>query len=432
MDIDNTPWIKKIPKGWQLKKLGMAIDQIETGGTPSSNGPSYFLDDGVPWFTPSDIQEDNESRKSKRSLSKEVFVESNHKLIEGPAVLLVSIGATLGKVSFTQGSFSTNQQINSIVPKDDVDYKYLFYYFQSSSEIVKLYANTSTLGIINQQATKTLPFLQPPLSTQKAIATYLDERTARIDDLITAKHTLLDLLAERRAALITRAVTRGLDENVATRPSGVEWLGEIPVGWEVKRLRFLTSVVGGGTPTTSNIEYWKGDIPWVSPKDMKTGVIQKTQDFITDLGLASSPCALIAENTMIMVIRSGILRHSIPVALTGRPVTLNQDMKAFIPNRLVQSWFLYYVFHGLQKQLLPLLTKPGSTVESIEMQYLMDLEIPLPSVHLQNEIIQRLQKKLRQYETTQARIESSLHYLQEYRAALITAAVNGKLTSKFQ
>jgi type I restriction enzyme S subunit len=314
------------------------------------------------------------------------------------------------------------------------DGKFLFYCFnsQETKEQLAVGANGVTRYGLSQSAIKNLRLPAPDLPTQKAIATYLDERTARIDDLITAKHTLLDLLAERRAALITRAVTRGLDENVATRPSGVEWLGEIPVGWEVKRLRFLTSVVGGGTPTTSNIEYWKGDIPWVSPKDMKTGVIQKTQDFITDLGLASSPCALIAENTMIMVIRSGILRHSIPVALTGRPVTLNQDMKAFIPNRLVQSWFLYYVFHGLQKQLLPLLTKPGSTVESIEMQYLMDLEIPLPSVHLQNEIIQRLQKKLRQYETTQARIESSLHYLQEYRAALITAAVNGKLTSKFQ
>lgn len=315
-------------------------------------------------------------------------------------------------------------------PRPEIcDGKFLFYCFNSqyTKDQLAVAANGVTRFGLSQAAIKNLVLPAPPLPHQRAIANYLDAHTARLDALISAKERLLQLLAERRAALITRAVTRGLDENVELKDSGVDWLGKIPVGWEVKRLRFLTSVVGGGTPTTSNSEYWKGDIPWVSPKDIKVARITSTKDYITEEGLNNSPCVLINSDVLIMVVRSGILRHSIPVALTGTKVALNQDMKAFINNNLVKPDYLYYLFHGLQKKLLPVLAKPGSTVESIEMQYLMDLPIPLPPAETQENIIAELSNQLTRFKQSASKINHSLHLLREYRAALITAAVSGEV-----
>ena len=316
-----------------------------------------------------------------------------------------------------------------LVPSSKIDSAFLLYWLLSQrvTELI----NGSTFGSKMPRANWSfIGDLVPPkhdLPAQRAIARYLDARTARIDALIARKQRLLELLAERRAALITRAVTRGLDPAAPTYDSGVDWLEEIPVGWEVKRLRFVMNLVGGGTPTTSNPEYWKGDIPWVSPKDMKSRIVTRTEDYITSVGLDNSPCIVIPEGEVIMVVRSGILRHSLPVAITGIGVALNQDMKALITTAKVKSWFLYYLFHGFQKELIPLLTKPGSTVESIEIQYLLDLQIPVPPLDIQNIIVDHLSERLHKFDHTSTSILNSIHHLQEYRSALITAAVNGEV-----
>ena len=338
-----------------------------------------------------------------------------------------------GKASIATGltngtGFGTTEL--HVLRPDDVNREYLFYLI--CSDRFRKVGESMMYGAGGQKrlpeqfiADYEVPVTDLP--AQRAIARYLDARTARIDALIARKQRLLELLAERRAALITRAVTRGLDPAAPTYDSGVDWLEEIPVGWEVKRLRFVMNLVGGGTPTTSNPEYWKGDIPWVSPKDMKSRIVTRTEDYITSVGLDNSPCIVIPEGEVIMVVRSGILRHSLPVAITGIGVALNQDMKALITTAKVKSWFLYYLFHGFQKELIPLLTKPGSTVESIEIQYLLDLQIPVPPLDIQNIIVDHLSERLHKFDHTSTSILNSIHHLQEYRSALITAAVNGEV-----
>jgi len=114
-----------------------------------------------------------------------------------------------------------------------------------------------------------------------------------------------------------------------------DWLPELPAHWGRRRIKFLTSfMASGGTPTTGTDSYWDGDIPWVSPKDMKTAVVTATEDYITQESVSASAARLVPPGTLLMVVRSGILRHSIPVALSGREVAINQDIKAvgFLPN----------------------------------------------------------------------------------------------------
>jgi restriction endonuclease S subunit len=136
------------------------------------------------------------------------------------------------------------------------------------------------------------------------------------------------------------------------KDTGVEWIGEIPAHWDVKRLKFCCTFYGGGTPSKANLEYWGGDIPWVSPKDMKSEIIVDTEDHITEEAIASSTTRLIQPRAVLVVVRSGILRHSIPVAINAEPVALNQDMKALVPRQCLLAEYLKFLMLGHQQALL--------------------------------------------------------------------------------
>lgn len=165
----------------------------------------------------------------------------------------------------------------------------------------------------------------------------------------------------------------------AVRP----WLAAIPGGWSVQRIKHVVRFAGGGTPSKAVDDYWGGDIPWVSPKDMKVFRISESQDNITEAALASSACSRIPIGATLMVVRSGILQHTIPVAINEVPVCLNQDMKALIPEEGMVSEYLAYLIQGLNDRLLDEWVKQGATVESIEHQSMANTPIPVPPLEQQ-------------------------------------------------
>ncbi|MDO8207780.1 MAG: restriction endonuclease subunit S [Gallionella sp.] len=267
----------------------------------------------------------------------------------------------------------------------------------------------------------------PSLLEQEKIARFLDYKTVQIDALIAKKEMLLARLAEKRTALISHAVTKGLDPTVPMKDSGVAWLGDIPAHWDAKRLKFIVSILGGGTPNTGKPQYWDGEIPWVSPKDMKSDLIESTEDYLSELGVKESATKIIPKDAVLVVVRSGILRHTIPVARNTVEVTLNQDMKALIPNERLCPEFLHYFISGLQDGLLPLWSKQGCTVESIEMGYMVNSLIPLPPPDEQKAIVRYASQVVEKLDLQFSKVKKVVASLQEYRAALITNAVTGKI-----
>ena len=209
----------------------------------------------------------------------------------------------------------------------------------------------------------------------------------------------------------------------AYKGSGLEWLGEIPADWEVKRLKRIVQFCGGGTPSKDNVEYWRGDIPWVSPKDMKVSVVVETEDKITAEAVHESATKLVPAGAVLLVVRSGILVHSIPVALAGREVTLNQDLKALIPSSEITSEYLMYLISGMQRELLVEWKKEGATVESLELDLVADTPTPLPSLLEQRAIVAFLDRETVRIDALVAKKERLIELLQEKRTALITRAV---------
>jgi len=293
---------------------------------------------------------------------------------------------------------------------------------------IDLWGKGSIMNGLNSSIIKSLNFPYPELNEQINIVHFLDNKTAQIDRLIQKKKALLEKLNEKRMAFITQAVTKGLNSDAPMKLSGVDWLGDVPAHWDVRKLKFCINVEGGGTPNTSVKEYWDGDIPWVSPKDMKTEHIFKTQDYITELGLHESATNLIKTEAVLLVVRSGILKHSIPVAINAVPVTINQDMKALIVNRdFLLNEYLMALIYGLQKSLLPTWSKPGCTVESIEFEYMINTLIPLPPIEEQSAIVFKINEEKKKIDAMLHATTQTIERLTEYRTALITATVTGKI-----
>lgn len=157
-------------------------------------------------------------------------------------------------------------------------------------------------------------------------------------------------------------------------------------GWQKALIaEVCNAIFGGGTPSKSHPEYFAGSIPWVSPKDMKSSVINDSIDHITEEAIAHSTTNLVPANSVLMVIRSGILKHTLPVAVNSLPVTINQDMKAFVPNETVKTAFLLYFFKAIENDVLAGVR--GVTADNIDFKAFQKRTIIVPPLALQEQFV---------------------------------------------
>ena len=205
----------------------------------------------------------------------------------------------------------------------------------------------------------------PPLEEQAAIVRFLDWANGRLERTIRAKRRVIALLTEQKQAIIHRAVTRGLDPAVQLKPSGIPWLGDIPVHWDVRKMKFLVRTVGGMTPNKSVPRFWDGRVAWVSPKDMKVREIVDSKDHITEAALRETSVALIQPPAVLIVVRGMILARTLPTAVTTIPVTVNQDMKALIPRPELNANFLVSLVTGIRHEILKLVERRRDMEQSV-------------------------------------------------------------------
>ena len=160
---------------------------------------------------------------------------------------------------------------------------------------------------------------------------------------------------------------------------------DIDEGWEMVELGDIIKTQTGGTPSKSNIDFWIGDVPWVSPKDMKMDFIGDSEDHINKNAIDNSSTKMVPENTVLIVVRSGILQHSLPVALTVKPVSFNQDIIAINTNeKILTPKYLFYYLKSTSKTHIKEGIKPGVTVQSFHNGYFKKLIFPLPPLEIQN------------------------------------------------
>lgn len=280
---------------------------------------------------------------------------------------------------------------------EELDQQYLLHYLKSDMMLtyIKEYATGSVRDNLKLSDLGKFPINLRPLDEQRKIAAVLD----KVSDLIAKRRQQLDKL----------------DEMVKAR--FVEMFGDPisnPHKWELQSLsNICKDIYGGGTPSKSHPEYFEGSIPWVSPKDMKSDIIMDSIDHITEEAVENSSTKMVPKGAVLMVIRSGILKHTLPVAIAAVELTVNQDMKAFIVGENVTAKFLMYYFRTIEADVLSRVR--SVTADNIDFKEFQKRMVILPPIELQN----RFDAFVEQTEKTKTTISRSLEKLETLKKALM-------------
>lgn len=210
MKDSGVEWLGEVPEHWNVLPIKYLSHSVGTGGTPKEES-SFSENGGICWFTPGDFKGDLILPSSKKHVTENSIKIGDAKSYPKNSVLVIGIGATLGKVALSESEFSCNQQINVIHPNDKVNARFLTLSMSTQVEQMKLQSNSSTIGIMNQEKTKQIIVAVPPFDQQKIIVDYLSRELLRFDVLLEKANSQIYLLQERRTALISAAVTGKID-----------------------------------------------------------------------------------------------------------------------------------------------------------------------------------------------------------------------------
>lgn len=269
----------------------------------------------------------------------------------------------------------------------------------------------------------------PPIKTQLSISTYLDRETARIDRLIAEKENMLALLEEKRAALISRVVTRGLNPDAPLKDSGQEWLGMIPAHWEIQPIKFLAEVGNGSTPSVENADYWEeGGFPWLNSSVVNVSPVTSASRYVTEIALRECHLPKIQPPAVLVGI-TGQGKTRGMATLLGMEATINQHLAFIKPSpQQIDTEYLYYLLGHAYVFLRSDSDAAGSTKGAITCEQLANMKIPVPPVDEQIAICSKIEKTLVVSTPLRLEITKSLDLLAERRSSLITAAVTGQIS----
>jgi len=268
----------------------------------------------------------------------------------------------------------------------------------------------------------------PPLNEQGAIASFLDRETPKIDALFSEQERLIELLLEKRQAVISHAVTKGVSPDVPMKPSGVEWLGNVPAHWTQMPIRFAAKLESGHTPSRSRPEWWQDcKHPWFTLADVwqireaNADYVYETKELISDLGLANSAARLLPAGT-VMLSRTASVGFS---AIMGVEMATTQDFANWVCGKALLSEFLLFVLRSMGSEFRRL--KMGSTHNTIYMPDIQALRFALPPVAEQRDIVDFIKREVGAFDSMIKETAQAMELLKERRSALISAAVTGQI-----
>ncbi|SHE58096.1 restriction endonuclease subunit S [Caloramator proteoclasticus] len=425
-------WIGEVPEGWEIDKLKKSIVSLKNGiwGDEPQND-----ENDIYCIRVADFNRDNFEIEDKeftiRNFPKEK--QREYLLNKGDLLIEKSGGGEKQPVGFVvrynldKKAIYANFMAKMILDKKYADSNY-FKYLHSViySKRINVRSIKQTTGIQNLDTNYYFQeyVVYPPINEQIKIANYLDQKTSEIDSLIQDKEKLISLLEEKRQAIITEAVTKGLNPNVKMKDSGIEWIGEIPEHWEVKPLKRIFKIVNGGTPNSSRESYWNGEIVWVTPNDLSklTEVyIKNSERKITEDGLYNCSARIVSRGSIIISTRAPIGY----VAIAGVDLCTNQGCKSLVAIKKANPKYFYYWIFSINFYLNAL--GQGTTFMELSNDNLSMVGLLIPPICEQEEIANFLDKKTSEIDSLINDIKQQIQKLKEYRQSLIFEAVTGKI-----
>ncbi|MDD3847240.1 MAG: restriction endonuclease subunit S [Syntrophorhabdaceae bacterium] len=429
-------WLGEIPEHWSTQKLkfnsyikGRIGWQNLRGDEFTDAGPylvtgMHFKDGSVDWNSCYHITED------RYLMAPEIFVQ------EGD--VLITKDGSIGKLAYIDqlpGKASLNSHLLIIRPVGDA-YTSRFLYHLLGSELFQRFVVIEQKGTtfygITQESVEGFPAVLPSSDEQRSIASFLDRETGRIDELIARKQRQIDLLQEKRSALISHVVTKGLDPDVKMKDSGVEWLGEVPGHWDVYRLRVLLKdcegIKIGPFGSALRLEYIQEDGYKVYGQehlinaDFSLGHKYIDEDKFEELIM----CEILPGDLVVSMMGTTGKCQVVPEGIERG--IMDSHLLRLRPNESVFPFYLALLINDSDCIRYQITTNSkGSIMEGLNSFIIKELLVALPSLTEQRSIVAFLDRETSHINELIEKVKKSIDLLREYRTALISAAVTGKI-----
>lgn len=422
------PWLGQVPVAWAVgslrhryaSSLGKMLDSKRILG-------SHL----VPYLRNVDVQWDRINTTDLPLI--DIAPREYERYTLKPGDLLVCEGGEVGRCAVWRGDIEIcgfQKALHRLRPLSPNDLpRYLYYTFRIASLSGAFSdGHESTIAHLTGEKLRAHRFAFPPTLEQSAIVRFLDHADRRIQRYIRTKKKLIALLNEQKQAIIHRTVTRGLDPNVRLKPSGVEWLGDVPEHWEVWKIGHLARVGNGSTPSRSNPGYWNGgSYPWLNSASVNRARISHADQFVTELALRECHLPRVQPGSVLLAI-TGQGRTRGTAAMLNIEATINQHLAYVTPrSNLVSSEYLLLTFIGAYRELRSMSDDSGSTKGALTCGDIAHFKVAIPPVDEQTRIIAAAHLETQNADVVLARTEREIDLLREYRTRLIADVVTGKL-----
>lgn len=425
------PWLGEVPANWALTRVKRAYDvQLGKMLQPSREKADDRL---VPYLKALHVQW--ESLVFRELPEMWATPAETVKYSVKPGDLLVCEGGDVGRAAIIKEYVSAiiQNSLHRVRGRPNrSDPRFLLYLLRlvASAGWIEVLCNKATISHFTGDKFASLVIPLPPSTHQTTIADYLDRETAKIDTLVAKKERLIALLEENRAALIYRAVTRGLDPTVPMKHSGISWVGQMPAHWEAKCLGYLARSLQTG-PFGSQLhcdEYVSDGIPVINPSNLRGGSVVPDQDCSVDkatwLRLRQHA---VMEGDLVFARRGELGRCALVTRTEHGWLCGTGSLRMRPRTEIVQPRFVNWLLmtKGVADRLL--MESVGSTMDNLNTDILSRLPLPVPPVPEQVAIVDYLDAASAKLDAVIAKTRQQIGKLQEYRTALISAAVTGRI-----
>lgn len=419
-------WVDFFPSHWNRVKLRL-ITSMYAGGTPSKNIEEYWEDGTIPWLNSGAV---NQRLVSKAStfITQDAFINSSAKWIPKNALVmaLAGQGKTKGMVAQLGIDTTCNQSMAAIVPDALSDSRFLFWWLFSNYQNIRNMSGGDNRDGLNLELLGNIECPIPSFEEKENIANFLDHETAKIDTLIDKQQQLIKLLKEKRQAVISHAVIKGLSPDAPMRDSDVEWLGEVPEHWVSCALKYYARVIDCKHITA---EFFDEGIPLVSISEVKewyvnleTAKLTNERYYLDLIGGERKPeSGDIIYSRNATVGEAALVPDNMPNFAMGQDVCLIRLDSGVLP-----EYLLYVLNSGVISNQLDL-AMVGSTFKRINVDDIRNFAVALPPYEEQVEIVGELTHILDKYDMLIVNAEKAISLMTERRTALISAAVTGKI-----
>lgn len=421
-------WLGEVPEHWELKRISHLIRQSFDGmkiGPFGSQLTSQMLSDvGFKVYGQENVIA-NDFNRGERFISEDKFRELKVYEIK-PEDILVTMMGTSGRCAIAPNDIKVGIMDSHLLRMrvtDVISPKFLRLLIDESVYVayqVRVLGKGSIMHGLNSSIVKELLIAVPPVSEQKKLLTFLDRETAKIDALIAEQQRLIELLKEKRQALISHAVTKGLNPDAPMKDSGIEWLGEVPAHWTMIVAKRVSSVF---VPQRNKPELNNegSGINWATMDDMKSPEILQTNNWVSYEAAKNAGSRILGKGA---VIASCVGNFDV-AAINAIDLIINQQLQAYILKSEIKAEFFRY-FLGVAKVYFEQIGT-AATLTYVNQQGFENLPLPLPTKDEQERIISFLSTETTKLDTLTAEAQRAIELLKERRTALIASAVTGKI-----